>query len=155
MQKAVNFILILISPTALPSFCLHPWPHYLDHALYHYLIECWKLKNWKRMWFEIIYFTTCGLDRFRNSNWFSTETTKYFSTIFMHPFLCVVTDNLAKYQFLTLRYYGEIEENTYISQCSVLSTMFENRVRKKPSSKECIMKISKRFQPQNAECINQ
>ena len=37
------------------------------------------------MWFEIIYFTTRGSDRFRNSNWFSTETTKCFSTIFMHP----------------------------------------------------------------------
>ena len=47
------------------------------------------------MWFKIIYFTTRGSDRFQNSNWFSTETTKYFSTIFMHPFLYVVTNNLA------------------------------------------------------------
>ena len=47
------------------------------------------------MWFEIIYFTTHGSDTFRNSNWFSTETTKCFSTIFMHPFLYVVTNNLA------------------------------------------------------------
>ena len=78
------------------------------------------------MWFEIIYFTTRGSDRFRNSNWFSTETTKYFSTIFMHPFLYVVTNNPAKYQFLTLCYYGEIEGNTYISQRSVFSAMFEN-----------------------------
>ena len=47
------------------------------------------------MWFKIIYFTTCISDRFRNSNWFSTETTKCFSTIVMHPFLYVVTNNLA------------------------------------------------------------
>ena len=75
------------------------------------------------MWFEIIYFTTHGSDRFRNSNWFSTETTKCFSTICMHPFLYVVTNNLASYQFLTLHYYGEIEGSTYISQCSVLSVL--------------------------------
>ena len=53
------------------------------------------LKIEKRMWFEIIYFTTCGSDILRNSNWFSTETTKCFSTIFMHPFLYVVTNNVA------------------------------------------------------------
>ena len=154
MQKAVNFILILMSPTAPPPFCLHPQPHHLPHAHYHYLLECWKLKNWKRMWFEMIYFTTRGSDRFWNLNWFSTETTEYFSTIFMHPFLYVVTNNLAKYQFLTLRYYGRIEGNTYISRCSVLFTMFENHTWTKPSSKECVMKISKSFQLQNAECIN-
>ena len=57
--------------------------------------------------------------------------------------------------FLTLHYYGEIEGNTYISKCSELSAMFENRAQTKPSSKECVMKISKLFQPQNAECINQ
>ena len=47
------------------------------------------------MWFEIIYFTTRGSDRFKYLNWFSMETTKYFSTIVMHPFLYVVTNNLA------------------------------------------------------------
>ena len=73
----------------------------------------------------------------------------------MHPFLYVVTNNLAQYQFSILHYYGKIEGNTYILQCSVLSTMFENCTRTKPSSKEGVMKISKHFQPQNAECINQ
>ena len=107
------------------------------------------------MLFEIIYFTACGSDRFRNLNWFSKETTKYFSTIFMHLFLYVVTNNLAKYQFLTLHYYGEIEENTYTLQHSVPSAMFENHSWTKPSSKECVMKISKCFQQQNVECINQ
>ena len=52
-------------------------------------------KNWKRMWFEIIYFIACGSDWFWNSNQISTETTKYFSTTIMHPFPYMVTNNLA------------------------------------------------------------
>ena len=48
------------------------------------------------------------------------------------------------------------EINTYILQCSGFATIFENRTPStKPSSKERVMKISKRFQPQNAECMNQ
>ena len=35
------------------------------------------------------------------------------------------------------------EINTYSSQHSVLSAMFENHEKTKPSSKECIMKFSK------------
>ena len=37
-----------------------------------------------------------------------------FHTIVMHPFLYVVTNNLAYYQFLTLCYYGKIERNKYL-----------------------------------------
>ena len=47
------------------------------------------------------------------------------------------------------------EINTYISQCSNLTTMFENVAWTKPSSKERVMKISNSFQLQNVECINQ
>ena len=32
----------------------------------------------------------------------------------MHPFLYMVTNNLAQYQFLTLHYYGKIEGNKYL-----------------------------------------
>ena len=32
----------------------------------------------------------------------------------MHPFLYMVTNNLAYYQFLALHYYGKIEGNKYL-----------------------------------------
>ena len=75
----------------------------------------------------------------------------------MHPFPCMVTNNLALYQFLTLHYYGKIEGNKYLHFAMFLICRhFENHAPPtKPSSKEHIMKISKHFQPQNAECINQ
>ena len=114
MQKAVNFILTLMSPTPSPPSCLHPQPHHLPHAHYHCLLDYWKLNNWKRMWFEIICFKTRGSDWFWNLNWFYTGTTKYFSTKLMHHCLHMVTNNLALYQFLTLHYDGKIEGNKYL-----------------------------------------
>ena len=99
-----------MSPIAPPPSHLHPWPHHLPHPHYHYLLDYWKLKNWKRIRFKIIYFTTRGSDRFWNLNCFSTETTKYF----MHPFLYMITSNLAYYQFLTLHNDGKIEGNKYL-----------------------------------------
>ena len=103
-----------MSPTAPPPSCLHPQPHHLPHTHYHSLPSFWKLKNYKRMWFEIIYFKTCGSERFWNSKCFSTETTEYFFTNFMYPFLYMVTNNVAEYQFLTLWNIGKIEGNKYL-----------------------------------------
>ena len=63
------------------------------------------------MWFKIIYFTTCGSDRFQNSNWISTETTKCFSTIFMH-----LTNNLAHVTaVLVLSGISEIQETLLVT----------------------------------------
>ena len=42
------------------------------------------------------------------------QTVQINLAIVMHPFLYVVTNNLALYQFLTLRYYGKIERNNYL-----------------------------------------
>ena len=113
-QRVVNFILTLMSPTIpLPCY-LHPWPHHLPHAHYQSLPDFWKLRNWKRMQFEIIYFRTCHLERFLNSNCLPTETTKYFSTNFMHSFFYMVTNNLAYYEFLTSWNDGKYEGNKYL-----------------------------------------
>ena len=59
--------------------------------------------------------------------------------------------------FLTLHYYGKIEGNKYLHFAMFwIYRHFENCTPPtKPSSKERIMKISKHFQPQNEECINQ
>ena len=75
----------------------------------------------------------------------------------MHPFRYVVTNNLASYQFLKLRYSCKIEGNQYLHFAMFcICRHFENRApRTKPSSKERVIKFPKLFQPQNAECINQ
>ena len=54
------------------------------------------------MQFKVLHIRTCGLERFRNLNCFSTEATNYFSTNVMYLFLYIVTNNLGYYQFLKL-----------------------------------------------------
>ena len=68
----------------------------------------------------------------------------------MRPFLYMVSNNLALYQFLALHYYGKIEGNKYLHfETLSIWCHFENRTpQTKPSSKERVMKISKCFQPQ-------
>ena len=55
MQKAVNIILTLMSPTPSPPAVLLPWPHHLPHALSHSQLG-------KEMRFGVIYFKTRGSD---------------------------------------------------------------------------------------------
>ena len=61
MQKAVNIILTLMSPTpSPPPAVLLPWPCHLPHALSYSQLDL--LKIGKEMCFGVIYFKTRGSD---------------------------------------------------------------------------------------------